>query len=118
MHLIHHAGDGNKPDIFCRYSDNQGTTWSSPVVVNDDANTTANHQWHPSIWCDKTSGRLFIKWMDTRDTPTSDSAHIYASYSDNGGLTFAPNQRITTAKMKINCSTCGGGGYTTLPGGL
>ena len=104
------SGNGNKPDIFCRYSDNQGATWSSAVVVNDDANTTANNQWHPSIWCDKTSGRLFIKWMDTRDTPTSDSAHIYASYSDNGGVTFAPNQKITTAKMKINCSTCGGGG--------
>ncbi len=104
------AGDGNKPDIFCRYSTNQGATWSAAVVVNDDPSTTLNHQWHPSIWCDKTSGRLFVKWMDTRDTPTSDSAHIYASYSDDGGITFAPNQRITTAKMKINCATCGGGG--------
>ncbi|HCY77083.1 MAG TPA: hypothetical protein DHV28_14265 [Ignavibacteriales bacterium] len=104
------AGDFNKPDIFCRYSDDQGATWSSAVVVNDDVNTTANNQWHPSIWCDKTSGRLFVKWMDTRDTPTSDSAHIYASYSDDGGVTFAPNQRITTSKMRINCSTCGGGG--------
>jgi len=103
------AGSGNKPDIFCRYSDNQGATWSSAVVVNDDVNTTANHQWHPSIWCDKTTGRLFVKWMDTRDTPTSDSAHIYASYSDDG-VTFAPNQRLTTAKMRINCTTCGGGG--------
>ncbi len=103
------AGDGNKPDIFCRYSDNQGQTWSTAVVINDDSNTTANNQWHPSIWCDKTSGRLFVKWMDTRDTPTSDSAHIYASYSDDG-VTWAPNQKITTAKMRINCSTCGGGG--------
>jgi hypothetical protein len=25
-------------------------------------------------------------------------------------LTFAPNQQITTAKMRINCTTCGGGG--------
>ena len=104
------AGDGNKPDIFCRYSDNQGTSWSAAIRINDDLNTTSNHQWHPSIWCDKTSGRLFAKWMDTRDTPTSDSAHIYASYSDDGGITWVPNQRITTAKMKIDCSTCGGGG--------
>lgn len=103
------AGNGNKPDIFCRYSDDQAVTWSSAVVINDDANTTANNQWHPSIWCDKTTGRLFAKWMDTRDTPTSDSAHIYASYSDDG-VTFAPNQRLTTSKMKINCTTCGGGG--------
>jgi hypothetical protein len=110
------AGDGNKPDIFCRYSTNQGATWSAAVVVNDDANTTTHHQWHPSIWCDKTSGRLFAKWMDTRDTPTNDSAYIYASYSDDGGVTFAQNQRISTAKMKINCTTCGGGGTPAYQG--
>ncbi len=104
------SGNGNKPDIFCRYSTNQGTTWSSAALINDDANTTANHQWHPSIWCDITSGRLFVKWMDTRDTPTSDSAYIYASYSDDGGVTWATNQRISNVKMKINCTTCGGGG--------
>ncbi|NNG26252.1 MAG: T9SS type A sorting domain-containing protein [Ignavibacteriaceae bacterium] len=104
------AGNGNKPDIFCRYSTNQGTTWSSPVVINDDASTTNHNQWHPSIWCDVTSGRLFVKWMDTRDTPTSDSAYIYASYSDDGGVTWAANQRISNQKMRINCTTCGGGG--------
>ena len=104
------SGNGNKPDIFCRYSTNQGSTWSSAIKVNDDLNSTVHHQWHPSTWCDKTTGRLYVKWMDTRDTPTSDSAYIYASYSDNGGLTWATNQRISNQKMKINCSTCGGGG--------
>jgi hypothetical protein len=103
-------GNGNKPDIYSRYSTDQGTTWSTAVKVNDDVNTTANHQWHPSIWCDKSSGRLFVKWMDTRDTPTSDSAYIYASYSDNGGVTWAANQRMSNQKMRINCTTCGGGG--------
>ncbi len=104
------SGNGNKPDIFCRYSTNLGLTWSTPVVINDDASTTNHNQWHPSIWCDTQTGRLFAKWMDTRDTPTSDSAYIYASYSDNGGVTWAPNQRISNQKMKINCTTCGGGG--------
>lgn len=104
------AGNGNKPDIFCRYSDDQGVNWSSSVTVNDDANSQNHNQWHPSIWCDKQTGKLFVKWMDTRDTPTSDSAYIYATYSDDGGQTFKTNQRISNAKMKINCSTCGGGG--------
>lgn len=104
------AGNGNKPDIFCRYSTDQGVTWSSPVTVNDDVPSTGNNQWHPSIWCDTQTGRLFVKWMDTRNTPTSDSAYIYASYSDNGGVTWAANQRMSNQKMKINCSTCGGGG--------
>lgn len=104
------AGNGNKPDIFLRYSDDQGVTWSTARTVNDDLNTQNHHQWHPAVWVDKTSGKIFLKWMDTRDTPTSDSAYIYATYSDDGGNTFAPNQRISTQKMRINCSTCGGGG--------
>jgi len=61
------VGNGNKPDIFCRYSTDQGVTWSSPVVINDDPNTTANHQWMPAIWCDKETGRLYAKWFDTRN---------------------------------------------------
>ncbi|MDH3269557.1 MAG: glycoside hydrolase, partial [Ignavibacteria bacterium] len=104
------SGNGNKPDIFCRYSTNQGSTWSSAIKINDDLNTTVHNQWHPSIWCDKSTGRLYVKWMDTRDTPSSDSAYIYASYSDNGGVSWATNQRISNQKMKINCTTCGGGG--------
>jgi photosystem II stability/assembly factor-like uncharacterized protein len=104
------AGDGNKPDIFCRYSTDQGVTWSSPVVINDDPNTTANHQWMPAIWCDKETGRLYAKWFDTRNVPSSDSAEVYASYSDDGGITWAENQNLSTSKFKIDCSSCGGGG--------
>ncbi|MFZ4521494.1 MAG: T9SS type A sorting domain-containing protein [Bacteroidales bacterium] len=104
------SGSGNKPDIFCRTSADGGATWGNAIQVNDDANTQTNHQWHPSVWCDKETGRLYVMWMDTRDTPTSDSAMIYASYSANGGASFVANQKISNAKMKIDCSTCGGGG--------
>ena len=103
-------GNGKKPDIFCHFSDDGGAHWSEATKVNDDPNPELHHQWHPATWCDKETGRLYIQWMDTRDTPTSDSAFIYASYSDNGGQTFAPNQKISNQKMKINCSNCGGGG--------
>ena len=105
------AGDGNKPDVWCRYSDNGGSTWSSEVKINDDANTQNNHQWAPAPWCDLTTGRLYVHWMDTRDDLTGDDeAMIYASYSDNGGVSFAPNQKLSNEPMVINCSTCGGGG--------
>jgi hypothetical protein len=103
-------GDGNKPDIWCRYSDDGGATWSSGILVNDDTSPQTHHQWHPAIWSDKETGRLYAMWMDTRNCPTNDSALIYASYSDNGGVTWAQNQALSNQKMKIDCPTCGGGG--------
>lgn len=103
-------GDGNKPDIWARYSTDGGATWSSAVRVNDDPNTQNHNQWHPAIWVDKQTGRFYVQFMDTRDTPTSDSALIYGTYSDDGGLTWAANQPISNQKMKVNCTSCGGGG--------
>ena len=109
-------GNENMPDIFSRYSDNGGTTWSIAKKVNDDTETQNNNQWHPAIWCDKDNGRLYVQWMDTRDTPTRDSAYIYATYSADGGANFVANQRISNQKMKINCPTCGGGGTPSYQG--
>jgi hypothetical protein len=104
------AGDLNKPDIFTRYSDNQGATWSAETRVNDDVNSAAHNQWMPANWCDKKTGRLYVQWMDTRDCPTSDSCLIYASYSTDGGVSFVTNQAVSNKKFRINCTTCGGGG--------
>ncbi|MBL8006197.1 MAG: T9SS type A sorting domain-containing protein [Ignavibacteria bacterium] len=104
------AGDGNKPDIFFRYSTDQGANWSAETKINDDVNTQNNNQWFPAIWCDKQNGNFYVHWMDTRDCPTSDSALIYASMSTNGGASFFPNSQISNKKFKINCTTCGGGG--------
>lgn len=109
-------GSGNKPDIWCRYSTDFGVTFSAPVRINDDANTQSNNQWHSTIWCDKETGRLYANWMDTRNTPTSDSAEIYASYSSNGGVTWVANQKLSNRKMRINCPTCGGGGTPAYQG--
>lgn len=105
------AGSGNKSDIFLRYSTDQGATWSAATVVNDDPNSQNNFQFHPAIWCDKTTGRLYIKFYDTRNVPTSDSMDVYATYTDNGGLTFAPNQRLTNSKFKINITGGSGPNY-------
>jgi hypothetical protein len=96
------AGNGNKSDIFLRYSTDQGATWTSPRIVNDDVNSQNNFQFHPAIWCDKETGRLYIKFYDTRRVPTSDSMDVYATYTDDGGETFAPNQRLTNRTFRIN----------------
>lgn len=103
------SGNGNKPDIFSRYSADEGVTWSAELVVNDDPDSQNNNQWMPAPWCDKETGKLYVQWMDTRDCPTSDSCLIYASYSTDGGQTFVPNQQISNKKFRVNCTQCNGG---------
>ncbi len=114
LHLVYATndppGNGNKPDIWSRYSDDAGSTWSDAKRVNSGFNPQGSHQWQPATWCDKETGRLYIQWMDTRDTPGNDSALIYATYSDNGGQSYQISQKLSNKKMKINCNTCGGGG--------
>lgn len=101
------AGNGNKPDIFLHYSTDQGATWSPRVRVNDDPNPQANHQFFPAIWTDKETGRLYIKWYDSRRVPTSDSMDVYATYTDDGGATFAPNQRISNKTFVTKIASSG-----------
>jgi hypothetical protein len=101
------AGNGGKSDIFLRYSTDFGATFSAPVVVNDDANSQNNFQFFPAIWCEKNTGKLYIKWYDTRLCPTSDSMDVYATYTTDGGQTFAPNQRVTNKTFKIKLASSG-----------
>jgi hypothetical protein len=114
------AGNGNKPDIWLRYSTDQGATWSARVRVNDNANPQASDQWFPEIWCEGTTGKLYIHWYDDRENPTTFQTAIYATYTTDGGQTFAPNQRLTNTTFTFPnppCSPgCYRGDYTTITG--
>ncbi|HRI85854.1 MAG TPA: sialidase family protein [Ignavibacteria bacterium] len=100
------AGNGNKPDIIMQYSTNQGSTWSSKITVNDNANPQLSDQWFPAIWCEKETGRLYIKWYDTRENPATYAVNVYATYTDDGGSTFAPNQKLTTTSWTYPNPSC------------
>lgn len=101
------AGNGNKPDIILRWSSDQGATWSPRIRVNDNANPQLSDQWFPAVWCEKTTGKLYIKWYDTRENPASYTTGVWATYSTDGGQTFAANQRISNASWTYPCPACG-----------
>lgn len=111
-------GNGNKPDIWLRYSTDQGTTWSSAIRVNDNANPTASDQWFPEIFCERTTGKLYIHWMDDRANPSTFETAIYATYTTDGGQSFAQSQRLTNTTFTFPnppCSpNCYKGDYTTI----
>ena len=101
------AGSQNT-DIFVRYSDNNGATWSSPIRVNDD--TGVNSQFLPRISLDSTSGKVAVSWYDSRndngagssgdtDKITNDDAEFYAAVitPQANGLLVSANQQIAAA---------------------
>jgi hypothetical protein len=100
------AGNGNKPDVMLQYSTDMGSTWSAKIRVNDNANPTQSDQWFPAIWCERTTGTLYIKWYDTRENPATYQTGVWGTYSTTGGTTFAANQRISNASWTYPCPSC------------
>lgn len=100
------AGNGNKPDIKLQWSSDFGVNWSAWVRVNDNANPELSDQWYPAVWCDVTTGTLYIKWYDTREGPATYTTGVWGTYTTNGGTSFAPNQRISNATFTYPCPSC------------
>lgn len=101
------AASGNT-DIYVRYSDNDGTTWSAPIRVNDDSG--ANSQFLPRIKLDPTSGRAAVSWYDARNDMGTGSAgdldgtintdgEMYATVitPQSDGLLVSPNRQVAAA---------------------
>jgi len=87
-------GGGEKRDVFVSSSSNQGTSWSAPVRVNDDA--PGNDQVMP--WLSVNSqGKIEAVWYDYRNWRGMFTVDLYASRSLDGGATFSPNFRVTTS---------------------
>ena len=96
--------ESDNTDIMFQYSGDNGATWTAPARLNDDH--TATSQFMPAIAVDQTSGDLAISWYDSRndlgsggpgdtDGIPNDDAQIWATYSTNGGVTFAPNFQVS-----------------------
>jgi len=92
------APAGSDPDIVVIRSTDNGTTWSTPVRVNNDALNNGKEQYYP--WCtvDQTSGQLNLVWYDNRNT-TSDSTGVFMARSVDGGLTFE-NFQVSDANFR------------------
>jgi len=82
-------------NIYMRYSDDDGTTWSAEKQVNDGP-STAWH-FHPAISVTP-DGTVGISFYDTRNDATSKKTDQYVSFSSDCGVTWSANQRITTAQ--------------------
>lgn len=98
--------ESNDTNIFVRYSDDNGTIWSSPVRVNDD--TTTRSQFFQNISVDPVTGHVFLSWYDARNdsgsggidtdnTPNTD-VQYFVAVSIDGGATFSANVQVSKGR--------------------
>src|SRR5438045_5168988 len=91
-------------DVYLRYSDNNGATWTPRVRINDDATTRS--QFLPKMSIDQTTGNIGFVWYDCRNdngvigqgstnTIVNDDAQLWGTDSTNGGSSFLPNAQIS-----------------------
>ena len=109
----------NDTDIYVRYSDHNGTTWSSRVRVNDDPVGNGASQFLPRIALDQTSGFIAVSWYDCRNSPGNNTVEVWATVSTDGGLSFLPNVKVSAGVSSALVSAVSGtsfdfGDYTGL----
>jgi hypothetical protein len=89
-------------NIFLRYSDDDGVTWSAPQQVNDD--TSPNSHVMPTLAVDPVTGAVAVTWYDARndngiptsggnDTVANNDVQVYGVVGtpQANGVNFSPN---------------------------
>ncbi|MBI3665708.1 MAG: hypothetical protein HY236_05685 [Acidobacteria bacterium] len=90
---------GNGAEIeFCATA---GTAACSPVIIN---NASTGQQFMPSVTVDS-QGYIHASWFDTRNSSATSQYDIYATYSGNGGASFAPNARVTSGLVNAGSAS-------------
>ncbi|MFN7972752.1 MAG: PKD domain-containing protein [Acidobacteriota bacterium] len=95
--------NGGTSDVKFSRSSDGGATWSAPLVVHE--NLPASEQFMPWLACDPVNGDIHVMYDDTRDDAARHLTHVYVNRSTDGGATFEPSVRVSTAQTDETC--CG-----------
>jgi hypothetical protein len=89
-------GGLNDFDIWVVTSDDDGAHWTAPIRVNDDPMNNGRDQFLPWLTVDDL-GVATIVFLDRRHDPSNWTYHCWLAQSSDGGLTWSPNVRVSTA---------------------
>jgi hypothetical protein len=91
---------------FARSPDG-GRSWDQPVTITDDS-AFGSHNFHALHIA--SDGTIYAAWLDGR----SGQSHAFATRSEDGGRTWAPNHPISTGEACPCCRTA----LASAPGGV
>jgi hypothetical protein len=82
---------GNDIDCYMIKSSDQGTTWSAPIKINQDASGHGKTHYFPWVTCDQANGYVSVVFYDNRNV-NNNQAEAFMAYSLDGGTTFTDMQ--------------------------
>jgi hypothetical protein len=95
------SNQNGDPDIYVTTTNNGGSTWSTPVRVNDDV--TGNGKGQDLAWISYGTGnKLLAVWRDKRNgggTGYYEPSDVYCAVSADNGATFQPNIKLSNVTV-------------------
>ncbi len=89
-----------RTQVLLTYSTDKGSTWSAPQVVSDDAAALKvgqkPNEFMPTLAVTR-DGVVGLSWYDRRDNPDNTSFYVRFAASLDGGETWLPSVRVSTA---------------------
>src|SRR5262249_14229886 len=85
-----------KTRIWFSRSTTGGTSWSTPVMLNNQA--SKNDQFAQALTVDETTGKISVIYYDTVNDPNRLKTDVFYQTSDDDGVTWSSPFRVTTAQ--------------------
>lgn len=121
LHLVYEGtanpSVANATDTYYQRSTDGGKTWSPAKPLNDDDPKKFAYQNSPNLAV-APNGRVDVAWWDARNDPGVRSHDVYYSSSDDSGVTWAPNVRITDRLVDRRIGIWGNGFDVSAPPGI